>query len=155
GCSLTPDTTPPPLDLDVKIDGAETTVERYAQGCKAGGSAELWSIQGGTHLPEIAATFREDVIDFLLTHPKPWYPRRAMPRAAPTLALGVAVTVAPLGALAWTPVPTEYDPLIRMPGTQPDPMITIQPATGCLDCHYGYAPPVAPGFGWRGSNMAQ
>ena len=71
GCSLTPDDTAPPLDLDTQLSGAETTVERFAAGCKAGGSAELWTIQGGMHLPNIADTFREDVIDFLFAHPKP------------------------------------------------------------------------------------
>ncbi|MFT3764179.1 MAG: PHB depolymerase family esterase [Minicystis sp.] len=71
GCSATPDKTEPPLDLDAKLDGAETTVERYATGCKAGGSAELWAIQGGSHIPEIADGFRQSVIDYLLAHPKP------------------------------------------------------------------------------------
>jgi polyhydroxybutyrate depolymerase len=71
GCSLTPDTSAPPLDLDEALAGAETTVERYAAGCKSGGSAELWSIQGGSHIPAIGDTFRNDVIDFLFAHAKP------------------------------------------------------------------------------------
>src|SRR5262249_9298088 len=44
GCSLMPDNSAPPLDLDSSLMGAETTVQRYTQGCKAGGAAELWSI---------------------------------------------------------------------------------------------------------------
>lgn len=71
GCALTADTGAPPLDLDTKIDGAETTVERYTQGCQAGGSAELWAIQGGSHIPQIADGFRQSVVGFLLAHPKP------------------------------------------------------------------------------------
>lgn len=71
GCALTPDTSAPPLDLDDQLAGAETTVEKYAEGCKAGGGAELWSIQGGSHLPTVSDTFREDVFQFLLAHPKP------------------------------------------------------------------------------------
>jgi polyhydroxybutyrate depolymerase len=71
GCSLTPNTSSPPLDLDTMLPGAETTVETYAAGCKTGGSAALWAIQGGSHLPTIGDTFREDVFAFMLAHPKP------------------------------------------------------------------------------------
>jgi polyhydroxybutyrate depolymerase len=71
GCSLTPDTSSAPLDLDTMLTGAETTVETYASGCKAGGSATLWAIQGGSHLPSIGDTFRQDVFAFMLAHPKP------------------------------------------------------------------------------------
>lgn len=70
GCALTP-ASAAPLDLDTQIPGAETTVLRYAQGCKSGSGAELWSIQGGTHIPQIGDVFREDVITWLLAHPKP------------------------------------------------------------------------------------
>ncbi|APR77292.1 Putative CONSERVED LIPOPROTEIN LPQP [Minicystis rosea] len=71
GCAKTADTTQPPLDLDVKLAGAETTVTRYADQCKAGGSAELWTIEGGSHIPQIGDGFRTSVIDFLFAHPKP------------------------------------------------------------------------------------
>jgi polyhydroxybutyrate depolymerase len=71
GCASTPDTSAPPLDLDVALPGAETRVERYAQGCKPGGGAELWSIQDGLHIPALSADFREKLIDFLYAHPKP------------------------------------------------------------------------------------
>jgi polyhydroxybutyrate depolymerase len=70
-CALTPDTSAPPLDLDDVLPGAETTVETYAQGCKPGGGATLWSIQGGSHIPNINDTFREGVFSFFLAHPKP------------------------------------------------------------------------------------
>jgi polyhydroxybutyrate depolymerase len=71
GCSLAADTSSPPLDLDVEIPGAETTVATYAQGCKPGGSAALWTMHGGMHLPSVGATFREDVFAFFAAHPKP------------------------------------------------------------------------------------
>jgi len=71
GCSLTPDTSSPPLDLDTDLPGAETTVTTYAKGCKPGGSATLWTIQGGSHLPNIGDTFRKDLFTWLLAHPKP------------------------------------------------------------------------------------
>ncbi|MEO2197462.1 MAG: PHB depolymerase family esterase, partial [bacterium] len=35
------------LDLDRGLDGMESTITRHANGCKAGGSAELWTIADG------------------------------------------------------------------------------------------------------------
>lgn len=71
GCASTPDTSAPGLDLDEALPGAETRVERYAQGCKPGGGAELWSIQDGVHIPALSTDFREKLIDFFYAHPKP------------------------------------------------------------------------------------
>ena len=71
GCALTADTTGAPLDLDTSIPGAETQVAKYASGCKPGGHAELWTIQGGSHIPGFGDAFAPDVIDFLFAHPKP------------------------------------------------------------------------------------
>jgi polyhydroxybutyrate depolymerase len=71
GCALTPDTSAAPLDLDEQLAGAETTVETYAQGCQPGGGAVLWSIQGGTHIPNFGDTFHEDLFQFLMAHPRP------------------------------------------------------------------------------------
>ncbi len=71
GCSTTADTSAPPLDLDTRLAGAETTVTKYATGCKPGGHAELWTIAGGAHLPSLTASFSTSVIDFLFAHPKP------------------------------------------------------------------------------------
>lgn len=71
GCSLTPDTSAPPLDLVSNLPGAETTVARYESACNPGGSAELWTIAGGSHVPSLTITFRTAVLDFLFAHPKP------------------------------------------------------------------------------------
>jgi len=59
------------LDLDRTLDGMESTVTRYTDGCKAGGSAELWTIGGGAHIPELSDHFTRLVVDWLLAHPKP------------------------------------------------------------------------------------
>ena len=59
------------LDLDATIPGNETQVIRYADGCAPGGSAELWTINGGPHSPNLSADFSRLVIEFLLAHPKP------------------------------------------------------------------------------------
>ena len=62
------------VDVDESIDGsagpAEATVFR-AEGCRPGGAVELWKIPGGGHVPELAPTFAEAVLDFLFAHPKP------------------------------------------------------------------------------------
>ncbi len=71
GCDATADTSSPPLDLDTTLAGAETTVTKYAAGCKPGGHAELWTIQGGGHIPNFGGAFAPAMIDFLLAHPKP------------------------------------------------------------------------------------
>ncbi|MEZ4442598.1 MAG: alpha/beta hydrolase-fold protein [Polyangiaceae bacterium] len=71
GCGLTPDTSAPALDLESGIAGAESTVSRYAAGCQPGGSAELWTIAGGGHIPSLSEGFAPAVVDFLFAHPKP------------------------------------------------------------------------------------
>ena len=71
GCSATADTSSPALDLDTGLAGAETTVTKYASGCKPGGHAELWTITGGVHIPQFNASFSAGAIDFLFAHPKP------------------------------------------------------------------------------------
>jgi polyhydroxybutyrate depolymerase len=71
GCGTTADTSAPALDLDTQLAGAETTVTKYASGCKPGGHAELWTIAGGAHLPSLSKSFSSSVIDFLFAHPKP------------------------------------------------------------------------------------
>jgi polyhydroxybutyrate depolymerase len=70
GCSLTPDDSAPDLDLAAGIPGAETTVSRYEAGCAVDGSAELWTIVGGSHAPILTADFGRKVIEFLYAHPK-------------------------------------------------------------------------------------
>lgn len=59
------------LDLEREIAGLETTVTHYAKGCTAGGSSELWTIAGGSHVPSISETYSQHVIEWLLAHPKP------------------------------------------------------------------------------------
>ena len=59
------------LDLVQTLAGMESTVTRYTNGCKAGGSAELWTIAGGAHVPELSGHFTRLVVEWLLAHPKP------------------------------------------------------------------------------------
>lgn len=57
------------LDLDSLLEGDETRIERH-DGCM-GGAAELWSIQGGRHLPTLTPRWAVASIDWLMAHPKP------------------------------------------------------------------------------------
>jgi polyhydroxybutyrate depolymerase len=58
------------LDLDTSLAGAET-VEKAYSGCPAGIDVELWTIQGGAHIPTLARpTWAEEVWGFLSAHPK-------------------------------------------------------------------------------------
>ncbi len=59
------------LDLEANLAGAESTVTRYTDGCHLGGSAELWTIQDGGHVPQFSPHFSRLVIEWLLGHPKP------------------------------------------------------------------------------------
>lgn len=65
----------PPRDLVVATgstpDAAESRTVAYAEGCRPGGHAELWTVVGGEHLPTLSAGFARQVVDFLRAHPRP------------------------------------------------------------------------------------
>jgi polyhydroxybutyrate depolymerase len=58
------------LDLEPQLEGLETTVVRYTQNCRPGGSSELWTIAEGSHIPALTDAFSEKVVEWLLGHPK-------------------------------------------------------------------------------------
>ena len=57
-------------DLVVNLEGHESLVMVFNQGCKAGGSSELWTIADGSHVSAFSDTFAEQVVEWLLAHPK-------------------------------------------------------------------------------------
>jgi polyhydroxybutyrate depolymerase len=59
------------LDLERELAGMDSTVMRYTNGCRPGGSAELWTIADGSHVPELSDHFSKLVVEWLLGHPKP------------------------------------------------------------------------------------
>ena len=59
------------LDLDGGLEGAESTITRFASDCRIGGSAELWTIAGGGHVPGLSDHFSQLVVEWLMGHPKP------------------------------------------------------------------------------------
>lgn len=63
------DSSAPNLHIDSSQPPAETTVGRYT-GC-AGGAVELWSIQGGGHIPLLVPEWPALIYGFLSAHPRP------------------------------------------------------------------------------------
>lgn len=58
------------LDLVPQLDGAETRVEETA-GCPAGRAVNLWTIEGGGHIPQFGPDLGGTIWGFLQAHPKP------------------------------------------------------------------------------------
>ncbi len=71
GCSPVGQADPTPINIDSVIPGDETQIVRYDTRCLPGGSAELWTINGGAHSPNLSADYNNLVIEWLLDHPKP------------------------------------------------------------------------------------
>lgn len=70
GCDTTMPTTLDPLDLETNLIGAETTVRRYETGCAEGIDTELWTIEGGSHVPIFNDSWAPTLIGWLLRHSK-------------------------------------------------------------------------------------
>jgi poly(3-hydroxybutyrate) depolymerase len=67
--------TTPSMDLDLAVPGLDTMVTRYTS-FPPGGAVELWTINGGSHVPTLysgtaSSEFASRVINWLLAHPKP------------------------------------------------------------------------------------
>jgi polyhydroxybutyrate depolymerase len=58
-------------DLDASLPGHETGVMKMNTGCRDGGSAELWTISDGGHVPVYSETYGAQIVEWLLAHPKP------------------------------------------------------------------------------------
>ncbi len=70
GCEAEGATSDKTIDLDKRIEGAETTITQYSSLRDAGGEVELWTIEGGGHIPSLSDTFNKHVIEWLFAHPK-------------------------------------------------------------------------------------
>lgn len=58
------------LDLVSEIDGPESSRTVYTE-CPEGVGVELWTIEGGVHVPGRTPDMSTGIIDFLFAHPKP------------------------------------------------------------------------------------
>jgi polyhydroxybutyrate depolymerase len=56
------------LNLDSGVPGDETVRTSFSDGCDPGGSAELWTITGGGHIPSVTEDFVPQVIEYLFAH---------------------------------------------------------------------------------------
>ena len=70
GCRLVPDD-PAPAPHDIEANLPPATVTAYSIGCKTNGHAELWTQQGGVHIPKLSPTFGDQVVGYLMAHHKP------------------------------------------------------------------------------------
>jgi polyhydroxybutyrate depolymerase len=70
GCGATAVHADTRRDLERDIEGDDTTVSQFPD-CPSGIDVELWTIDGGAHIPALSSTFIRQAIDFLYAHPKP------------------------------------------------------------------------------------
>ena len=66
GCEVEAAAESPNLDLEATIDGAETAVRRYREGCVDGITVELWTIEGADHLPLFTDEWPDHLLNWLL-----------------------------------------------------------------------------------------
>jgi polyhydroxybutyrate depolymerase len=66
GCAQTR-TAGTPLDIDITVPGAETQTATF-DGCPAGISVELWTMQGVTHVPNLDTSFSSLIFQYLGDH---------------------------------------------------------------------------------------
>jgi polyhydroxybutyrate depolymerase len=57
------------FDLDGGVNGDETVEEAYS-GCPAGTDVQLWTIEGGSHVPAFNENWAEAIWAFMANHPK-------------------------------------------------------------------------------------
>jgi polyhydroxybutyrate depolymerase len=70
GCGATPDTSAPPVDLDLDQPGAETSITRW-QSCASSTHVEFWSMKGTKHIPgNLIKEFPNRLWDFLKAQKK-------------------------------------------------------------------------------------
>lgn len=69
GCHLTPDR-PAPEPGTLEVGRPPATARAYSTGCVGNGHSELWTQPGGEHVPPFVPTFADQLVDFLLAHPK-------------------------------------------------------------------------------------
>lgn len=70
GCDTSMPTDLEPLDIEVDLAGAETAVRRFETGCADGLDAELWSIEGGSHIPVFNDNWMPMLTEWLFRHSK-------------------------------------------------------------------------------------
>ena len=122
GCSPAPDS-PAPAPHPIEQGLPPATVTAYSSGCAPGGHAELWTQTNGTHIPSLNPTFQEQVIQFLLSHPKP-------SAAAPATTTTVPPTTTTTSTTTTTTVPPPTTTTTTSTTPPPTTTTTVAPS-GC------------------------
>lgn len=69
GCATKP-STPAPESRAIVKEIAPATVTVYSDGCRGNGHVELWTQPEGVHIPLWTDDFADQMVEFLLAHPK-------------------------------------------------------------------------------------
>ena len=79
GCDLSAVVELPKLDTDLAVEGDETAVKRYERDCANRSVMELWTIEGGGHVPLVWGTdFTPGILDWIAERYAPAEPAAAM-----------------------------------------------------------------------------
>lgn len=70
GCSSSL-TKPRPATRDIVADLPSALATTYDTGCDAGSAVELWTQPQGVHIPRWTPSFKTQIVEWLLAHPKP------------------------------------------------------------------------------------
>ncbi len=98
GCDLAATQEPGALDIDALVPGSETGIARYDSGCAVGGTAELWTVEGGGHSPSLTSEARNAMLQYLLARPKPGIDSELACGPASMNSSGRAATISLLGS---------------------------------------------------------
>jgi polyhydroxybutyrate depolymerase len=84
GCPALEEDPSPSMDLDSNVAGLDTVVTRTTN-CPSGVTAELWTIIGANHFPAFTPGFAQELVTWLLNHPKPVASRTPEPEPSKRL----------------------------------------------------------------------
>lgn len=70
GCTLTNPDAGTTVDLVDDINGPETGITMFSEGCSHGVSIGLWTMNGASHFPSLGSQFPEHVVDWLFQQEK-------------------------------------------------------------------------------------
>ena len=65
GCDTSVSVIGPEIDIERNLPGLDTTVQSHEVDCAPGTSVELWTIEGGSHIPFFEPTFAPMLLDWL------------------------------------------------------------------------------------------
>lgn len=98
GCGLNVETETQALNLDSGLSGKETSRTRFTGDCAIGGTVELWTIQGGSHTPNLSQFFPRRVVEHLLARPKADFAGEVYCSPATMNSSGASASIAALGS---------------------------------------------------------